>query len=161
MTVYAVRDIAGYKKGDMEIKACPFCGNEKANADSFGNVFFVKCEGCNACGPDGKNEEEAIERWNSAPRKEDAEMEKNCLSCKYNLDGYCGAVPPYKSFEAHDRLCCTYWEAKEPEPAPLNSSNSRGLNPFIPEASEALVYIRQKESLHNRMQQWVEIEKEE
>lgn len=67
----------------MEIKACPFCGNEKANADSFGNVFFVKCEGCNACGPDGKNEEEAIERWNAAPRKEDAEMEKNCGNCKY------------------------------------------------------------------------------
>lgn len=118
----------------MEIKACPFCGNEKANADSFGNVFFVKCEGCNACGPDGKNEEEAITLWNAAARKEDVKMEQNCGSCKYNLDGYCGAVPSYKSFKVSDYLCCTYRE----------------------EASEALEYVRQKESLHNRMQQLAE-----
>lgn len=140
----------------MEIKACPFCGNEKANAHSFGNVFYLKCEGCNACGPDGKNEEEAIERWNSAPRKEDAEMEKNCLSCKYNLDGYCSSVPPYKSFKVHDHLCCTDWESKEPEPAPLNFEDFKGLNPFIPEAIEVLEYVRQEESLYNRMQQLAE-----
>lgn len=143
----------------MEIKACPFCGNEKANADSFGNVFFVKCEGCNACGPDGENEEEAIERWNSAPRKEDVEMKKSCGSRKYNQYGYCSAVPPYKCFQvdkcfqADGRICCTNWES---EPAPLNPENSKGLNPFTPEASEALEYVRQKESLHNRMQQLAE-----
>lgn len=62
-----------------QIKPCPFCGNEKANASSFGNVFFVKCEceGCHVCGPDGKNEEEAITLWNAAPRKEDVKMGQN------------------------------------------------------------------------------------
>lgn len=140
----------------MEIKPCPFCGNSNGLRVSGSNFYCVVCDNCDTFGPTMGTKEKAIELWNAAPRKEDAEMEKNCLSCKYNLDGYCGAVPPYKSFEAHDRLCCTYWEAKEPEPAPLNSSNSRGLNPFIPEASEALVYIRQKESLHNRMQQLAE-----
>lgn len=184
----------------MEIKPCPFCGNEKANADSFGNVFFVKCEGCNACGPDGKNEEEAITLWNAAPRKEDAEMEKNCGNCKYLKlgnkakskwyctkaleDEYssCKSWAPHNPFKpTQTTVCdecqyeywdngehycgkaiwnldysCPGWEAKGPEPAPLKPSNSRVLNPFIPEASEVLEYVRQEESLYNRMQQLAE-----
>lgn len=64
----------------MKIKPCPFCGDEKANAASFGNVFYVRCEGCHACGPDGKNEEEAITLWNAASRPE---PKKSCLNCQY------------------------------------------------------------------------------
>lgn len=61
-------------------------------------------------------------------------MEQNCGNCKYNLDGYCGAVPSYKSFEVHDRLCCTDWEAKGPESAPLNAENPSGLKPLCEKA---------------------------
>lgn len=167
----------------MEIKACPFCGNEKATADSFGNVFFVKCEGCNACGPDEKNEEEAIERWNSAPRKEDAEMEKSCGNCKYLWyctkaleDEYssCKSWAPYNPFgDTHATACdncqygyrnddkyycgkaignldycCTDWEAKEPEPALLNSEDS-SVKPFIDLARDELDVIQTLETKVN------------
>lgn len=161
-----------------QIKPCPFCGNEEANADSFGNVFYVKCKDCNAFGPDGKNEEEAIMLWNAVPRKEDAEMEKSCGNCKYLKlgnkaknkwyctkaleDEYssCKSWAPHNPFKPTQMTVCNEcqyeywdngehycgkaiwnldyscpgWEAKEPEPAPLNSSNSRGLDELCQKA---------------------------
>lgn len=75
-------------------------------------------------------------------------MKKNCGDCKYNLDGYCSSVPPYKSFKVNDDLCCTDWEAKEPEPAPLNSENSSG-KPFIDLARDELDVIQTLETKVN------------
>lgn len=140
----------------MEIKPCPFCGSDDLCVLELSDNSCVRCRKCYSYGPNGKDEENAIERWNSALRKEDVKMEKNCGNCKYNQDGYCSAVPSYKYFQVDSHLCCTDWKAKEPEPAPLTPSNSKGLNPFIPEASEVLEYVRQEESLYNRMQQLAE-----
>ena len=111
-----------------ELKPCPFCGNESVGVDEWETYAQVTCGKCDACGPCGNDVEEAVERWNAAWRKEDVEMEKNCGNCKYNQDGYCSAVPPYKYFQVDSHLCCTDWETKEPEPAPLTPSNSRSLN---------------------------------
>lgn len=111
-----------------ELKPCPFCGNESVGVDEWETYAQVTCGRCDAAGPCCNDVEEAVERWNAVPRKEDAEMEKNCGNCKYNQDGYCSAVPPYKYFQVDSHLCCTDWEAKEPEPAPLTPSNSRSLN---------------------------------
>lgn len=168
----------------MEIKPCPFCGNEALSVLEWNNKSFVRCGKCYAYGPNGENEEKAIQLWNAAPRKEDehmggsclnckfcpcenktpgtlwcsnweekedTKMEQNCGSCKYNLDGYCGAVPPYKSFKVYGHLCCTDWEAKEPEPAPLTPSNSRG-KPFIDLAQDELDVIRTLETKVNEYQ---------
>lgn len=93
----------------MEIKPCPFCGSDYLSVPEWSNKSYVRCGKCHAHGPDGKDEENAIERWNSALRKEDVKMEKNCGSC-------------------------TDWEAKEPEPAPLTPSNSSGLKTLCEKA---------------------------
>lgn len=77
-----------------------------------------------------------------------------CDKCQYeywdNGEHYCGKAIWNLDYS------CPGWEEKEPEPAHLNPSNSSRLNPFIPEASEALEYVRQEESLYNRMQQIAE-----
>lgn len=89
---------------------------------------YVTCNNCHTAGPFAANKEEAVNLWNAAPRKKDVEMEKNCGSCKYNQDGYCSAVPPYKYFQVDSHLCCTDWAAKESISAPLNPSNSSSLD---------------------------------
>lgn len=66
-----------------QIKPCPFCGNDALFVSERNSKSYVRCGKCYAYGPDGKDKEEAIERWNAAPRKEDVEMEKNCANCKY------------------------------------------------------------------------------
>lgn len=79
-----------------------------------------------------------------------------CTECKHryykwdknDICNYCG-----HEIGNPEGYVCDNWEAKEPESAPLTPSNSRVLNPFIPEASEVLEYVRQEESLYNRMQQ--------
>lgn len=131
-----------------KIKPCPFCGSDYLSAPEWSNKSYVQCGKCHAHGPDGKDREEAIERWNSAPRKEDVEMEKNCGDCKYNLDGYCSSVPPYKSFRVNDDLCCTDWEAKESESTPLNAENPSG-KPFIDLARDELDVIQTLETKVN------------
>ena len=118
----------------MEIKPCPFCGNEDLAVLELSDNSCVRCRKCYSYGPNGKDEENAIERWNSAPRKEDVEMEKNCANCTYNLDGYCSSVPPYRSFRVNDDLCCTDWEAKEPKSTPLNAENPSGLKTLCEKA---------------------------
>lgn len=118
----------------MEIKPCPFCGSNHVGIKIvYGgrtgfNVFAVNCVKCGASGAEGKTKEEAIALWNAAPRKENDKMEQNCGNCKYNQDGYCSAVPPYKYFQVDSHLCCTDWEAKESESTPLTPSNSSGLD---------------------------------
>ena len=66
----------------MKIKPCPFCGSKDLYVrDNSGH--YVACKNCDAYGPYGKEDEEAIERWNSAPRKGDVEIKKSCANCKY------------------------------------------------------------------------------
>ena len=79
----------------MEIKPCPFCGSENLSVGGFEN--YIKCKNCGAAGPDGSTLNEAFDKWHSAPRKEDVEMEKNCAN----------------------------WAAKESESTPLNTSNKK------------------------------------
>lgn len=184
----------------MKIKPCPFCGSKDLYVrDNSGH--YVACKNCDAYGPYGKDDEEAIRLWNHAPRKEDAKMEKNCANCvhiseevdgkvycceKIDIDHSCKyweALNPFGNSCStcvnckhryyswgKDEVCnycgheignpegyvCDSWEAKEPEPAPLNSEDSSGLNSFIPGAIEALEYVRREESLYNRMQQLAE-----
>ena len=118
----------------MEIKPCPFCGNSNGLRVSGSTFYYVVCDNCDTFGPTMGTKEKAIELWNAAPRKEDVEMEKNCANCTYNLGGYCSSVPPYKSFRVNDDLCCTDWEAKGPEPAPLNTEDSSGLKTLCEKA---------------------------
>lgn len=92
-----------------KIKPCPFCGSDDLCVLELSDNSCVRCRKCYSYGPNGKDEENAIERWNSALRKEDVNMEKNCGSC-------------------------TDWEAKEPEPAPLTPSNSSGLKTLCEKA---------------------------
>lgn len=68
-----------------QIKPCPFCGSENLSVGSFGN--YIKCKNCGTAGPDGSTLNEAFDKWNAAPRKEDVEMEEHYgsrLNCKYN-----------------------------------------------------------------------------
>lgn len=143
-----------WEEKTMEIKPCPFCGSEDVKYNSLAGC--VMCKDCHSYGPNAVKEENAVKKWNAAPRKEDVEMEKNCGSCNYNQDGYCSAVPPYKSLQVDSHLCCTDWAAKESKSIPLTPSNSKGLEPFILEAKDELKYIQQKESTHNQMQQLAE-----
>lgn len=52
------------------LKPCPFCGVppfhevQNGNNTPFGQVQFVWCEKCDACGPERYSEAEAIEAWN-------------------------------------------------------------------------------------------------
>ena len=129
-----------------QIKPCPFCGSENLSVGSFGN--YIKCKNCGTAGPDGSTLNEAFDKWNAAPRKEDVEMEKNCANCTYNLGGYCSSVPPYKSFRVSDDLCCNDWEAKESKSTPLNPSNS-SVKPFIDLARDELDVIQTLETKVN------------
>jgi Lar family restriction alleviation protein len=58
------------------LRQCPFCNSEDAVIDwesyAYGKsgYFYVYCEGCLARGPEKKSQAEAIEDWNSAPRRE-------------------------------------------------------------------------------------------
>lgn len=133
----------------MEIKPCPFCNCEITTTDELSEgSWVVICRICDACGPTAGTEELAIINWNAAPRKEDVKMEKNCGSCKYNQDGYCSAVPPYKSFRVNDDLCCNNWEAKESKSTPLNTENPSG-KPFIDLARDELDVIQTLETKVN------------
>ena len=119
----------------MEIKPCPFCGSEKVSLGScLDKLQQVECINCGANGPCVSSANKAVWLWNRAPRKGDAEMEKNCGNCKYNQDGYCSAVPPYKSFRVNDDLCCNNWEAKESKSTPLNAENPSGLKTLCEKA---------------------------
>lgn len=136
----------------MKIKPCPFCGSEKVSLGGcLDKVQQVECTNCGANGPCVTSAKKAVWLWNRAPRKEDVEMEKNCGNCKYNQDGYCSAVPPYKYFQVDSHLCCTDWKAKESKSTPLNAENSSG-KPFIDLAQDELDIIRTLETKVNEYQ---------
>lgn len=175
-----------------QIKPCPFCGSKDLYVrDNSGH--YVACKNCDAYGPYGKDDEEAIRLWNHAPRKEDAKMEKNCANCvhiseevdgkvycceKIDIDHSCKyweALNPFGNSCStcvnckhryyswgKDEVCnycgheignpegyvCDSWEAKEPEPAPLNPENSSG-KPFIDLARDELDVIQTLETKVN------------
>ena len=130
----------------MEIKPCPFCGSEDVKYNSLAGC--VMCKDCHSYGPNAAKEENAVKKWNAAPRKKDVEMEKNCGSCKYNQDGYCSNVPLYKYFQVDSHLCCTDWAAKESISTPLNPENFSG-KPFINLARDELDVIQTLETKVN------------
>lgn len=76
-----------------KLKPCPFCGSENLSVGSFGN--YIKCKNCGTVGPDGSTLNEAFDKWNAAPRKEDVEMKKlelyECGLChtRYNSKEEC------------------------------------------------------------------------
>jgi Lar family restriction alleviation protein len=49
---------------ENELAKCPFCGNEDCAVDYNSLHYFVTCSKCNAQGPCGDIEEEAIAAWN-------------------------------------------------------------------------------------------------
>lgn len=95
----------------MEIKPCPFCGNENL-AVKGNNTRFVHCERCGTYGPDAKSDEEAVRFWNCAPRKEDMKMEKCCKNCVHISEEIDGKVYCCKKIDINHS--CKYWEALNP-----------------------------------------------
>ena len=49
-----------------EIKPCPFCGSD-AEYDDFTEAVTCVNKTCNSYGPDGKNDYDAIQKWNQRP----------------------------------------------------------------------------------------------
>jgi len=53
----------------LELKPCPFCGStdlkiSAQEADLYGDVLFVHCKDCDACGPAHEDAEDAKAAWN-------------------------------------------------------------------------------------------------
>ena len=52
---------------EQKLKPCPFCGGEaklKIIPKYYGDIYWVKCEECNAETPSDFEKDEAIEAWN-------------------------------------------------------------------------------------------------
>lgn len=73
---------------------------------------YVVCNNCGAYGPNGDNKDEAIEYWNSEPRKEDVEMKKSCSNCIHISKEVDGKV--YCTEEVDADYSCKYWETVNP-----------------------------------------------
>lgn len=74
-----------------DIKACPFCPvpTVKMVFNPNGDDAFVECSRCKTQGPSGKNEAEAIAKWNAAYNQleaKDAEIDKLKQWLKNTLD---------------------------------------------------------------------------
>lgn len=50
----------------MKIKPCPFCCSEELGVTH----YYIYCKKCNCCGPDGNDTQDAVSKWNAAPREE-------------------------------------------------------------------------------------------
>lgn len=117
----------------MEIKPCPFCGSKDLYVrDNSGH--YVACKNCDAYGPYGKDDEEAIQLWNLAPRvgdndcdypnltggchifpgrnKEEPKMEKYCKNCVHISEEIDGKVYCCEKIDINHS--CKYWEALNP-----------------------------------------------
>ena len=93
-----------------QIKPCPFCGSENLSVGNFGN--YIKCINCGTAGPDGSTLNEAFDKWNAAPRKEDVEMGKSCANCVHISKEVDGKV--YCCEEININHSCKYWEKANP-----------------------------------------------
>lgn len=96
----------------MDIKPCPFCGSDDLAVLELSDNSCVRCRKCYSYGPNGKDEENAIERWNSAPRKEDVKMEKCCQNCVHISKEVDGKV--YCTEELDEDYSCKYWAQANP-----------------------------------------------
>ena len=98
-----------------QIKPCPFCGSENVKYSSLeGRVF---CKDCQARGPCGATDKDAIKKWNAAQRKKDMKMEKCCQNCVHISKEVDGKVYCTQDLDAD--YSCKYWEKAnhfEPEP---------------------------------------------
>lgn len=90
-----------------QIKPCPFCGSENLSVGGFEN--YIKCKNCGAAGPDGSTLNEAFNKWNSAPRKEEVEAGKSCANCRQLYKDRDGKYRCGKSI--NETYNCHYWEA--------------------------------------------------
>ena len=94
----------------MKIKPCPFCGSENVQYSSLAGRVF--CEDCQAHGPCGATDEDAIRKWNAAPRKKDMKMEKCCQNCVHISKEVDGKV--YCTEELDEDYSCKYWAQANP-----------------------------------------------
>lgn len=94
----------------MKIKPCPFCWSEDVKYSSLAGRVF--CKDCQARGPCGATDKDAIKKWNDAPRKEDVEMAKNCGNCLHISKEVDGKV--YCTEEVDADYSCKYWETVNP-----------------------------------------------
>ena len=92
-----------------QIKPCPFCGSDDLCVLELSDNSCVRCRKCYSYGPNGKDEENAIERWNSTPRKEDVKMKKSCANCRQLYKATDGKYRCGKSI--NETYNCRYWEA--------------------------------------------------
>lgn len=122
-----------WEEKTMEIKPCPFCGSEDLYVrDNSGH--YVACKNCDAYGPYGKGDEEAIQLWNLAPRvgdndcdypnltggchifpgrnKKEPKMEKYCKNCVHISEEIEGKV--YCCETVNEIYGCNYYEPKNP-----------------------------------------------
>ena len=57
----------------VQPKECPFCKSGLNFVMDTIAGHWVRCSACGATGPNAKNREEAIDKWNKAPREENDE----------------------------------------------------------------------------------------
>jgi len=59
---------------EPELKPCPFCGRVSPDVvmTGDGHEHWVQCAVCDALGPIGLTEEEAVLRWSTRPEPEEA-----------------------------------------------------------------------------------------
>lgn len=93
-----------------EIKPCPFCGSEDVKYNSLAGC--VICKACHSYGPNAAKEENAVKKWNAAPRKKDMKMEKCCKNCVHISKEVDGKV--YCVEEVDADYSCKYWEQVNP-----------------------------------------------
>lgn len=93
-----------------KIKPCPFCGSEDVKYNSLAGC--VICKDCNSYAPNAAKEENAVKKWNAAPRKKDMKMEKCCKNCVHISKEVGGKV--YCAEEVDEDYCCKYWEQVNP-----------------------------------------------
>lgn len=93
-----------------QIKPCPFCGSENVKYSSLAGRVF--CKDCQARGPCGATDKDAIKKWNAAPRKKDMKMEKCCQNCVHISKEVDGKV--YCIEELDEDYSCKYWAQATP-----------------------------------------------
>lgn len=75
------------------------------------------CKDCQARGPCGATDKDAIKKWNASPRKKDMKMEKCCQNCVHISKEVDGKV--YCTKEVAADYSCKYWAQANPfEPYP-------------------------------------------
>lgn len=60
----------------VQVEVCPFCQKQNLAMASNSTAFCVRCRDCEACGPSGDNQAEAIDLWNAAGQRVSKEVKK-------------------------------------------------------------------------------------